>query len=368
MRADLLCQLRSLEEKKEALLKQKSRVEWIKSGDSNSGFFHSKLRWRTSLRGIRINGTWCEDPQCVKSQVKQFFESRFEASSKCKLNLDGVSFRTISKDENALLSDIITKAEVLEVVSQCGSSKCPGPDGFNFFFIKNNWEVIGKDVVRAILFFQSNGYIPRGCNASFITLVPKKDNQSELNEFRLISLVGCVFKIFSKVLANRLKKVLPSVIDVNQSAFLVGRGLLDNILVANETVDYRKKEKKSGVLVKVDFEKAYDSLNWKFLYYMLDILGFSSVWVNWIKACLESASVSVLVKGSPTEEFKPKRGLRQGDPLTPFLFLIVAEGLTGLMRKAKSSGIFKGVEVGSQKVQVDLLQFADDTLFFCVGY
>ena len=246
--------------------------------------------------------------------------------------------------------------------------KCPGPDGFNFFFIKNNWEVIGKDVVRAILFFHSNGYIPRGCNASFITLVPKKDNRYELYDFRPISLVSCVFKIFSKVLANRLKKVLPSVIDVNQFAFLVGRGLLDRVLVANETVDYLKKEKKSGVLVKVDFEKAYDSVNWKFLYYMLGRLGFSYVWVNWIKACLESASVFILVNGSPTEEFKPKRGLRQGDPLTPFLFLIVAEGLTGLMRKAKSVGIFKDVEVGSQKVQVDLLQFADDTLFFCNSF
>ena len=185
MRVDLLSQLRSLEEKEEAMLKQKSRVEWIKNGDSNSKFFHSKLRWRRAqndLVGIRINDTWCDDPQRVKSQVKQFFKSRFEVPSECKLNLDGVSFRTISEDENALLSGIISEAEVLEVVCQCGSSKCPGSDGFNFFFIKNNWEVIGKDVVRAILFFQSNGYISRGCNASFITLVPKKDNPSELNE------------------------------------------------------------------------------------------------------------------------------------------------------------------------------------------
>jgi len=151
--------------------------------------------------------------------------------------------------------------EVLDAVSQCGSSKCPGQDGFNFFFIKNNWEVIGKDIVRAIQNFQSTWFIPRGCNASFITLLPKKDNSSDLNEFRPISLVGCVYKILSKILANRFKKVLPSVIDINQSAFLGGRGLLDSISVANETVDYLKKEKKSEVLVKVGFEKAYDSVD-----------------------------------------------------------------------------------------------------------
>ena len=140
--------------------------------------------------------------------------------------------------------------------------------------------------------------------------------------------------------------------------------MLDSVLVANEMVDYLKKEKKSEVLVKVDFKKVYDSVNWKFLYYMMGKLGFSSVWINWIKACFESASISVLVNDSSTEEFKSKRGFRQGDPLAPFLFLIVVEGFTGLMREAKNVGLFKGIEVGSQKVQVNLLQFADDTLFF----
>jgi len=278
LRGDLLSQLRRLEEKEEALLKQKSRVEWIKNGDSNSKFFHSNMKWRkgrNDLVGIHINGTWCDDPHRVKSQVKQFFERRFEAPSECKLKIDGVSFRTISEGQNALLSGIFTEEEVFKVMSQCGSSKCPGPDGFNFFFIKSNCEIIRKDVVRAILFFQSSGYVPRGCNSSFITLVPKKANPSELNEFRPISLVCCIYKILSKVLMNRLSKVLPSVIDVNQSAFLEGRGLMNNVLVANETVHFLKKEKKSGVMVKVDFEKTYESMNRKFLYSMMGRLGFS---------------------------------------------------------------------------------------------
>jgi len=225
--------------------------------------------------GLRINGVWCEEVPIVKGQVKEYFESRFGVSLLSLVNLDGLGFKRISTADNDLLCDNITEVEVLEVVSQCGSSKCPGPDGFNFAFVKKYWEVIGKDIVQAIRDFQSTGFILRGCNASFITLVPKKDNPSDLNEFRPISLVSCVYKILSKILANRLKKVLPSIIDVNQSAFLSGRGLLDSILVANETVDYLKKEKKSGVIVKVDFEKAYDSVDWKFLYYMLRRLGFN---------------------------------------------------------------------------------------------
>jgi len=114
--------------------------------------------------------------------------------------------------------------------------------------------------------FQSTGFIPTGCNASFITTVLKKDNPSNLNEFRPISLVGYVYKIISKILANKIKKVLPSVIDLNQAPFLGGRGILDSILVVNKMVDYLKKKKKSGILVKVDFEKAYDLVDWKFLY------------------------------------------------------------------------------------------------------
>jgi len=117
--------------------------------------------------------------------------------------------------------------------------------------------------------------------------------------------------------------------------------------------------------VKVDYEKAYDSVNWDFLYYMLNRLGFCDKWVGWIRECLTSSSVSVLVNGSPTKEFVPKRGLRQGDPMAPFLFLIVAEGLAGLVRQAVKKELYSGIKVGSNGTNVELLQFADDTLFLC---
>jgi len=98
---------------------------------------------------------------------------------------------------------------------------------------------------------------------------------------------------------------------------------------------------------------------------MMKRLGFNGKWIKWIKACIESAKVSVLVNGSPIEEFRPKRGLRQGDPLAPFWFIIVAESLSGLVMEAKKASLFSGVEVGRERVQVDLLQFADDTISFC---
>jgi len=366
-RIELLSQLRNLEEKELAMVRQKAKVDWLKGVDTNSKFYHSRLRWRrakSEIEGLWIDEVWCEDPTRVKSYVKGYFESRFGVNERFRLNLDRVCFKTVTNDDNDMLCSNISESEILDAMSQCDSSKCPGPDGYNFSFVKNNWDIVGEDIVGAIMSFQSTGFIPTGCNASFITLVPKKDIPSNLNEFRPISLVGSVYKIISKILANRIKKVLPSVIDLNQAAFLGGRGILDSILVANETVDYLKKEKKSGILVKVDFEKTYYSVDWKFLYYMMKRLGFNGKWIKWIKACMESATVLVLVNGSPTEEFRPKRGLRQGDPLAPFLFIIVAEGLSGLVWEAKKANLFSGVEVGRERVQVDLLQFADDTIFF----
>ena len=113
-------------------------------------------------------------------------------------------------------------------------------------------------MVNVINSFYDFGYIPKGCNASFITFVPKRDNPSTLNEYRPISLVCCVYKVIFKILANRLKRVLPKVIVKYQTAFLSGRSLLDSVLVANEIVDFLKKEKQKRVIAKVDYEKAYN--------------------------------------------------------------------------------------------------------------
>ncbi|MCI00018.1 LINE-1 reverse transcriptase like, partial [Trifolium medium] len=197
----------------------------------------------------------------------------------------------------------------------------------------------------------------------FITLIPKKDNPANLNDFRPISLVGSIYKVLSKVLANRMKKFLPKLIDETQSAFVQGRQILDGVLIANEVIDEAKRKKRDVLLFKVDFEKAYDSVDWDFLDFVMEKMHFPEKWRRWISECIRTPSISVLINGCPSKEFKMERGLRQGDPLSPFLFLLVAEGFNVLMRKAVAVGNFLGYKAGCDEgLTLSHLQFADDTL------
>ena len=172
-----------------------------------------------------------------------------------------------------------------------------------------------------------------------------------------------MYKIGAKLLAKRMN-MMSFIIDEAQSTFIEGRHLLHNASIANEVIEKAKRSQKSCLVFKVDYQKAYDSVSWDFLLYMLRRIGFSLKWINWIEGCLRSASISVLVNGSPTAEFSPQRGLRQRDPLAPFLFNVVVEALNGLLKSATKKNMYTGFPVGSNNVRISILQYADDTIFF----
>ncbi|MCI22150.1 RNA-directed DNA polymerase (Reverse transcriptase), partial [Trifolium medium] len=155
---------------------------------------------------------------------------------------------------------------------------------------------------------------------------------------------------------------MDKLISNNKSTFIKGQMLIDGVLTVNEVVDLAKKAKRRCLIFKVDFEKAYDSVNWGFLEYMLRRFGFGELWISWIRACVCAGNLSVLVNGSPTKEVNISKGLKQGDPLAPFLFLMVVEGLGSVMARAVALGIFKPFKVSSSGVVVSHLQYADDTL------
>ena len=313
---------------------------------------------------MQINGGWVDKPTVIKEAVLQHFKGRFAEPCLPSPNLDGVSFKALSLIQSEMLVEAFKEEEITNAVWACGSDKSPGPDGLNFCFIKHFWKVLKPEFLRFFSEFHVNAVIPKGLNSSFIALIPKIKDPQLITDFRPISLIGCVYKVIAKVLANRLSKVMNHPIDERQSAFVKGRQLLHAVLIANEVVEEARRGKRPCLLFKADFEKSYDSVSWHFLFYMMRRMGFQEKWIGWIKECLSSASISILVNGSPTDEFKPQRGLRQGDPLAPFLFNLVAEGLTGMMREAVSKNLYHSFLVGKKKIPVNMLQFADDTIFF----
>eukprot|EP00268_Persea_americana_P059585 TRINITY_DN7332_c0_g2_i1.p1 TRINITY_DN7332_c0_g2~~TRINITY_DN7332_c0_g2_i1.p1 ORF type:complete len:165 (+),score=21.69 TRINITY_DN7332_c0_g2_i1:122-616(+) len=162
-------------------------------------------------------------------------------------------------------------------------------------------------------------------HVTFLCLIPKVLNPVGLKDFRSISSVGCVYKLLAKTLAKRLIKTLPAIISPSYGAFVQDRQILEGILIANELIDSRKMAFKEGAIFKIDLEKAYDHVDWKFVDYMLGRFGFGNRWRGLIKECISSTSFSVLVNGSPSQPATTSRGLRQGYPLSPFLFTTVAE-------------------------------------------
>lgn len=292
-----------------------------------------------------------------------FFSLKFKEQCSNRPLLLTDNFRKLSAWDNDLLTNPFMEDEIKEAVWSCEVDKAPGPDGFTFKFWKRYWELIKVDVIRFIKDFESSGVIAKGCNSSFISLIPKTSDPLTLKEYRPINLIGCIYKVLSKVLANRLKKVLNKIISLTQTAYVAGRSILDGPLILNELISWAKKCSKQLLIFKVDFDKAFDSLSWDFLMAVMEQMNFGWKWRRWIKGCLSSGRASVLVNGSPTNEFDISRGVRQGDPLAPFLFIIAMEGLRVCIDKACELHYFRGVSFPLHDTSLSHLMYADDVTF-----
>ena len=214
----------------------------------------------------------------------------------------------------------------------------------------------------------NSGILPSSINHTFITLIPKVDSPKLVTEFRPISLCNVLYKNFSKVLANRLKKFLPNLITKHQSAFAKNRLITNNILVAFETLHCMKNQTsgKTGCMaLKLDMSKAYDRVEWTYLENLMMKMGFCAKWISLIMACVRSVTYSILINGEPKGLITPTRGIRQGDPLSPFIFLLCTEGLHSLIEDAARVGDLKGFSLCKRGPKLTHFFFANDSLLFC---
>ena len=361
-----------LEAREEIYWKQRSRQEWLQHGDKNTKFFHTKANQRERRNSIKkiqdAAGVIHEEEEDIAEVFVRHFQNLFCANSDTDMGpvLDKVQ-RSLSDEMSRILEEPYKGEEISEALKQMHPTKAPGPDGMCALFYQRYWSTIGEDVVATVLHILNDGGNIGSINQTYIALIPKKKECESPVDFRPISLCNVLYKIISKVLANRLKRVLPSVIHESQSGFVPGRLITDNILIAYECFHYLRKKKTGmeGYLgLKLDMSKAYDRVEWGFLEEMMLKMGFPESYVSLLLKCVRSTSFSILVNGQPTRQFYPTRGLRQGDPLSPFLFIICAEGLSSLLRDAEAKKEIHGIKIGKKVNAISHLFFADDSLLF----
>ena len=242
------------------------------------------------------------------------------------------------------------------------NGKAPGPDGFNVDFFKACWNIVKQDILNVVEDSKMNRTILKVLNTSFISLIPKQDIAKTPDKFRPIAFCNVVYKIISKVVSNRLKPILPTLVFGEQSSYVEGRQIFNNIIQAHEVVHSLTSNRKARMTMQLDLAKAYDKLNWTYIRRALIAFGFDHNWVRWVMALVTSSSFSILVNGSPSETFIPTRALRQGDPLSPFLFILMMEGLGQSIKHAKEVGKIKGLQLSKNGQALSHQQFVDETM------
>ncbi|XP_013705040.1 uncharacterized protein LOC106408899 [Brassica napus] len=274
----------------------------------------------------------------------------------------------VSTQMNEELTKVVSEIEIKEAIFKINPTKAPGPDGMSALFFQKFWHVIKEQFVKEVQLFFEKGSLPREWNYTHLCLIPKTLEPKTISDLRPISLCSVIYKTVSKIMVKRLKPWMKELISNTQSAFVTERQIFDNITVAHEMIHSLDKLEDNAVdqmVVKTDMSKAYDRVEWSYLRSILCALGFDVRWINWIMKCVTSVTYSVLINDQAHGMISPQRGLRQGDSLSPLLFVLCTEGLSHLLRKAESERRIEGIKFGGFGPSVNHMLFADDCLFAC---
>jgi exonuclease III len=363
-------QIADRKKQEEILWKQKSRIQWLKEGERNTKFFHrATIQRRQSNKITHLiteEGETLHSHADLETHLVDYFQDlltepipdRSEAINQITRCVPTL----VTKEQNEALLRPFTIEEVDQALQDTPKCKAPGPDGFTSDFFHYCWPMIRTEVWEILEDSRTTGEVLRAFNATFLALIPKEGQANRPKQYRPIALCNVIYKLLTKVIARRLKPILPTIISPEQSGYVEGRQILDSIILAHEVIHSLQKTKTPGMLLKLDISKAFDKLSWEYMKAMLIAFGFDQNWVTWILNLTSSAFFSLLINGVPSKPFSPSRGIRQGDPLSPFLFIIMAEGLSRSIHAALENNLLTGLPLHGLTPPISHSQFVDDTL------
>ncbi|KAG7559018.1 Reverse transcriptase zinc-binding domain [Arabidopsis thaliana x Arabidopsis arenosa] len=368
----LLKEFDSVLEQEELIWLQKSREKWFELGDRNTSFFHTSTVIRRRRNRIEMlkndDGIWISEAKELEQLAIAYYRRLYSMDDIEAVveQLPQGGFVQISDEDQNYLGKPFNASDVEKAVRAMGKFKSPGPDGYQPVFYQHCWEVVGESVVKFVLEFFATGQLPQDTNDALVVLIAKVAKPEKITQFRPISLCNVLFKMITKVMVERLKPVMCKLIGPAQSSFIPGRLSTDNIVIVQEAVHSmrRKKGRKGWMLLKLDLEKAYDRIRWDFLEDTLRAAGLSATWINWIMQCVAGPSMSLLWNGEKTEAFQPSRGLRQGDPISPYLFVLCMERLCHLIDLAVVGKKWKPISLSQGGPKLSHICFADDLILF----
>jgi len=348
-----------------AILRSKAR--WAEDGEKSSKFFLNLEKHNNELRHITclINekGTSISEPSNVLDELHDFY-SRLYTAPRTSLPEDFSEFKPdslLTNLDKKILDRLITPEECKEALEELPKGKTPGSDGLTSEFMLYFWDLLGNHFYKSLMYSLQYGELSIEQRRAIITLLPKGDKDIRyIKNWRPISILNCDYKIFAKVVANRLKPVLPYLINEDQTGYVRDRVIGENVRIVNDLMYCAKIGLIDGVMMLIDFEKAFDSLSWTFLQYVLHSYGFGDAFKNFVKILYTNISSSVINNGNSTKSFLLQRGIRQGCPASAFLFILCAELLSCQIR---NNQYIKGIPIGNK--EYNILQFADDTVIFC---
>ncbi|XP_031105595.1 uncharacterized protein LOC116010359 [Ipomoea triloba] len=350
---------------------QRSREEWLISGDRNTRYYHTATsvnKNRTRVEKLKTDeGIWLTDSDLLLKHIQEHFIALFSEDQTRNSQISALGhYPTLTDQDWQLVNSPFRLEEIKQALFDMDPCKAPGPDGFTAGFYQKAWDIVGKDLINFALNFFETGTLPPGTNDTIITLIPKTANPETVKQLRPIGLCNVVYKLVSKTMASRLQEISKKLVGHHQTSFVPGRQIADNIVVFQEVLNSMRirKAKVGWMIMKIDLEKAYDKLAWSFIEESLSEIGFNTSWRRNILECITTSRLAINWEGKLSEWFNPTRGIRQGDPLSPLLFVLCVERFSHLILDSVNSGRWKGIKISRQGPHITHLFFADDMMLF----